>query len=213
MPKLTIDDLYPSMPWDEIDAVVFDVGNVLLSYQPDRILEDIVPEYKAIHPLLMTRVFKSPYWLMMDHGLMNLKEAADAMITGVPELEEPIRRLMAQWIEMKEVIQEGLDALLACKAHGKRVYVLSNYGDDSFAHVDAKYDFFRLFDDKIISARVHLMKPDPAIYRLANEKFGLEPSRTLFIDDAPANIEGALYAGWHGLCFNAPGKLKKFLAE
>ena len=184
---------------------------MLLSFQPAEILRELVPEVPQLHPLLTAKIFHSPYWVMMDHGLMNLAEATEAMIGPDKALEEPIRRVMGGWVEMKHVLPEGLEALEMCRAHGKRTYVLSNYGDDAFRIVDEKYDFFRLFDGKIISSRVKLIKPDRAIYDLLTDTFRLERSRTLFLDDAPANIETALHVGWQGFCVNRPGKLHAFL--
>lgn len=208
-----IDDLYAHMPWDEIDHVVFDVGNVLLSFQPRQILKELVPDVPELHDLLMAKIFHSPYWVMMDHGLMTRQEAAEAMIGRTPELEAPIRQVMDGWVAMKDVLPEGVEALKACREHGKTTYVLSNYGDEPFQIVDEKYDFFRLFDGKIISSRVKLLKPDRAIYDLLTDTFRLNRSRTLFLDDAPANIETALHVGWHGFCVNCPGKLHDFMCD
>lgn len=213
MHYMMIDDKYARMPWDEIDAVVFDVGNVLLSFDPAGILKDLVPEVPELHPLLLQKIFHSPYWCMRDHGIISEQEAEDAMIAGDERIAPYVRRVMNGWIEMKDVLPEGLAALNACKAHGKKLYVLSNYADEPFAHVDAKYDFFRLFDGKVISSRVKLVKPDPAIFTHVIHSFGLTPARTLFIDDSPANIESALAMGWQGFCVNAPGKLAAFFAE
>lgn len=211
MIRRTIDDLYPSMPWDALDAVVFDVGNVLLSFDPPQILRDLLPRDESIYPILLEHIFHSPYWVMMDHGDATLEEATEAMIASSPAYEAQIRKVMTNWIEMKDIIDEGLQALYACKRHGKKVYVLSNYGSDAFEHVYQKYDFFKLFDGLTISAREHVIKPDAAIYRLTVERFGLTPERTLFIDDSPANIDGALHAGWQGFCLNRKGKLKAFM--
>lgn len=213
MVRKMIDDCYETMPWQLIDNVVFDVGNVLLSFDPQTILDELVPEAAALFPRLMSKVFKSPYWVMLDHGLVTCEEAAELMIGRDTELAPYIRRIMSGWVEMKHVLPEGLFALESCKAHGKKLYVLSNYGDLPFQHVDEKYDFFRLFDGKLISSRVKLMKPNRTIYDVLADTYALLPERTLFIDDAPANIEAALHAGWQGFCVNAPGKLQAFFAR
>ena len=211
MQLLTIDDRYSTMPWDQIDNVVFDIGNVLLSFDPPSILRSYVPDRPDLHPALMQRIFRSPYWVMMDHGLVTNEGAFELMERGAdPELIPHIRYIRDHWIEMKDVVTEGVDALKLCREKGKRTYVLSNYGT-GFEYVDAKYDFFRLFDGKIISYRVRLTKPDPAIYRCLIHTYGLEPSRTLFIDDAPANVEAAIANDWQALCFNEPGKLRRFM--
>lgn len=128
----TFDDIYETMPWDAVDAVVFDVGQVLLSYNPQEILDEHVPDRPDLHPILLEKIFRSPYWLMRDHGLMTRDEAIEAMI-GRDELLRPyITRVMHNWVDLKKVLPEGLKTLQSCKAHGKKVYVLSNYADDAF---------------------------------------------------------------------------------
>lgn len=205
-----LNDRYEHMPWDEIDTVVFDVGNVLLSYDPDQIMREQLPGKEELYPYLKTRVNNSPYWVALDHGTMTRKEALEKMIGCDEHLREEITRLCYNWIEMKDVIEEGIRALKTCKAHGKKLIVLSNYSDDGFDVVENKYDFFKLFDGKVISSRVRMVKPDRGIYLATQEMYGLEPARTLFIDDSPANIETALFLGWQGICFNRPGMLDAF---
>lgn len=213
MIRLMIDDQYTTMPWDKIDAVVFDVGQVLLRFVPQELLQRIVPDRPDLHEALRTRVFLSPYWVMMDRGSISMEEVIAGMTSAAPqELIPYIHRIMEKWIDLEE-IDEGLRALRACKAHGKKLYVLSNYSREPFAHAFATHDFFQLFDDLFISSHHQLIKPDPAIYAKAQALFDLTPERTLFIDDNPANIEACLRAGWQGLCYNHAGKLDAFFAE
>lgn len=209
MIRLMIDDMYDSMPWDQIDAVVFDVGNVLLSWKAQELLDMLIPERPDLHEELTIRIFKSPYWCMRDRGSASLEEVIAAMSTHAAELEPYIRRVMEGWIDLP-AMPEGVAALKACKAHGVKLYALTNYADKEFAHACATNDFFALFDDYVVSAREQLIKPGHEIYEVLISRYGLDPARTLFIDDTPANIEGALHCGWQGLCYNRPGKLARF---
>lgn len=209
MIRLMIDDKYTCMPWDEIDAVVFDVGNVLLSFKSNELLNRFVPERPDLHEELDIRIFKSPYWCMRDRNSATLEEVISAMSSNAPELEPYIRRIMTCWIDLRE-IQEGVDALKICKAHGKKLFALTNYADKEFAYACENHEFFNLFDGFVVSAREHLVKPGLEIYAHLIYRFGLDPEKTLFIDDSPANIEGALESGWQGLCYNKPGKLSQF---
>lgn len=212
MNRLMIYDKYPSMPWDEIDTVVFDVGNVLLRYDPEEILRELVPEHEELYPVLRRRVFASPYWAMIDRGALTIAEAAEAM-AGLDESLKPLtRKIMFGWWDLKP-IAEGVEALRAIKARGKKLYVLSNYNAEAFAHVYAKYDFFRLFDGLVISSDEKKIKPNPDIYQLLAERYRIDPARTMFIDDSYVNIEGCLNAGWQGFLFNEPGILAAFLQE
>lgn len=209
MIHLMYDDQYPSMPWDRIDAVVFDVGNVLLRWDSAALLQRIIPQRPDLHPHLQQLIFQSPYWAMQDRGSITREEAATAMTARHPELLPYVQRVLAEWVDLEE-IPEGIAALKACKAHGKKVYVLSNYPRYGFQHAVETHDFFRLFDGIFVSSHYLLAKPDPAIYAKATEVFRLTPGRILFIDDSPANVEAALHFGWEAVCRNAPGKLDAF---
>ena len=211
MLPLMIDDKFEAMPWDRVDAAVFDVGNVLLRFEPRHIMETLLPDRPELYDRLMVKVFRSPYWVMMDHGLAEPEEAAEAMIGRDTELAPYIRTVAVQWSDMKHVISEGVAAVRACVDHGLKTFVMSNYGDSTFRIIEEKYDFFRLFDGKLVSSRVGLMKPDPEIYRRLIREFDLTPERTLFVDDNPANIEMALYLGWQGFCMNEEGRLSRFM--
>ncbi len=208
---MMIDDKYPVMPWEAIDAVVFDVGRVLLDFQPEQILKEYLPDSPELHPALLKRVFQSPYWVMRDHGTITNDEAVWAMSGGDSVLLPAVRHIMNSWIEMKDLIPEGIDALRLCKKMGKKVYILSNYADEPFAHVAQKYDFFSLCDRIFVSSRLKMTKPDPRIYAHVTQATGHASERILFIDDAPGNIEAALEAGWQGLCYNEAGKIARFV--
>lgn len=212
MIHMMLDDLYPSMPWDKIDAVVFDVGNVLLRWDSSSLLQKILPDRPDLHPILRQLIFQSPYWVMQDRGIITPEEAITGMTARHPELEPFVRRIMNEWVDLEEM-PEGIGVLKACKAHGKKVYVLSNYPKGGFQHAVETHAFFSLFDDLFVSSHYQLVKPESAIYAKATEALHLTPGRTLFIDDSPANIEAALHFGWQAFCVNAPGKLTAFFGQ
>lgn len=213
MSRYSLDDLYPSMPWDKLDAVIFDVGNVLVAFNPPKVLREIFPGQEELQKILALKVFRSPYWIMLDRGSISEEDAIQGMAGFQKELIPSIQKLMREWVDLKEVIPEGVEALQICKEHGKKTYVLSNYNAEGFDFISNKYDFFKLFDGMVISAREKLLKPDRAIFNLLTQRYNLVPERTLFIDDTPSNIEGALEAGLQGFCFNYPGRLRTFLLE
>ena len=209
MIRLMIDDKYETMPWDEIDAVVFDVGNVLLTFKPAELLSRLVPDRPDLHEELSVRIFRSPYWCMRDRGSATAEEVIAAMSKTAPELEPYIRRVMLGWRDLPAV-SEGVEILKVCKARGKKLYALTNYADEEFAYACQQHAFFSLFDDYVVSGREHLVKPEHEIYEQLTGRFELDPARTLFIDDNIANIEGALHCGWQCICYNREGKLREF---
>lgn len=210
--QMMLDDQFSAMPWADIDAVVFDVGNVLLSWKEADILNAVLPDRPDLHEELTVRVFRTPYWVMGDRGTITQEEAIAAMSRTAPELAPYVRRVMEGWFDLPE-IPEGIEALKRCKAHGKRVYVLSNYPREAFAHARRTHAFFSLFDGIVVSSHEHLIKPGLDIFALVAARFGLTPARTLFIDDSPANVEAALASGWQALCCNRAGKLAAFFAD
>ena len=213
MPLRTLDDLYLSMPWDSIDAVVFDVGGILIDMSPQDVLAHLFPDQQDKYPDLLRKMIRTPYWNMVDSGALSLEEAIDAM-TGRDEALRPmIHAFMTRWPEFNFSVEEGVEAVHTCKEHGKKLYILSNYPDEHFAYNERKFPFLTLFDGIVVSAREHMLKPKPDIYRLLTQRYALSPSRVLFIDDTPANIEGAFAAGWQGFCMNQPGKLRTFLGS
>ena len=212
MAERMIDNLYPSMPWDELDAVVFDIGDVLVAMDENHVLETFFPD-PALRRTVQLHTTRSPYWNMWDGGVLTTDECIQAMAEGDPALIEPIRRFITGWPDMRYVVEEGRKALLSCHRHQKKLYILSNYVSENYERNVREYDFFSLFDGAVISSRVRMLKPRLEIYRYLTDTYNLEPSRVLFIDDNAANIAAAFAAGWHGLCFNRPGRLKAFMGE
>ena len=210
MLMLPLDAQYAAMPWDQIDTVVFDIGNVLVAFAPEEILQELFPDDPQLRQILLLRVFRSPCWVMLDRGSLTREQAAAAMAGLDERLRAPIAYVLENWGDLKRPLPEGVAALEACKARGKRCLALSNYHREGFELVRRKFDFFQLFDGFVISAHVGLLKPAPEIYRHLLAAYGLTGARTLFLDDTPANVEGALHCGLQGLCCNEPGKLRRF---
>lgn len=211
MANRLINDLYPSMPWDEIDAMVFDIGNVLVTMDENEVLDKLFPNDKALRDRVQQRTTRTPYWNMLDGGSLSMEECIKAMAGREEGLLEPIRQFMMGWPDYRTVVEEGRQAVLNCKAHGKKIYILSNYPEEHYLRNVREYDFFSLFDGAVVSAVEHQLKPKPDIYMTLTQRYGLTPSRTLFIDDTTANIEGAFAVGWHGFCMNVPGELAAFM--
>lgn len=211
--RLLINDQYDHMPWDALDALVFDVGRVLLRFDPPKIAAELLPDDPELQQKVVEHVTSTPYWVMLDHGVITQEEALEAMSKRVPELREAIRTFLYGWRDLKEPIWEGVRAAQAAKVHGKKLYILSNYHREAFAFIEKKYDFFQLFDGKLVSSHVRMMKPEPMIFKTIVATFGLIPERTLFIDDAPHNVESALMEGWQGFCYQIPGSLDAFIGE
>ena len=208
-----INHKYQTMPWDLIDNVVFDVGDVLVDLDMEKTLSRFYPGNHELISRAIKKATSSPFWHIFDYGYITERECAKAMAGDETDLIEPIFHLMYDWPDDRYVVKEGEDAVRICKAHGKKLYVLSNYPERHFLRNVKEYDFFSLFDGYVVSAMEHQMKPDQGIYRTLIGRYRLDPERTLFIDDSPANIAAALILGWQGLCYRTPGQLYDFLRD
>src|SRR5262249_54245754 len=98
------------------------------------------------------------------------------------------------------------------KAGGGRLYALTNWSAEKFGIARARFDFLAWFDDIVVSGEVGMRKPDARIFRHLLERHGLKAPATLFIDDSPANVEGAGALGLQTLAFTSPERLRADLA-
>ncbi|MBC7157977.1 MAG: HAD family phosphatase [Rhodobacteraceae bacterium] len=189
----------------EIRAVVFDIGNVLVEWCPERVYDPVVGPEGREH-------------LLHTLGLHAMNEAVDA---GAP-FAESVAALAARhpahaahilmwrdrWDAMFAPAIDGSVALLrGLRARGVTLFALSNFGAETFARAEAMYPFLTEFDRRYISAHLRLIKPDPAIYAHVEADCGLPPESLFFIDDRADNIAAARARGWQGHVFEGAGPL------
>lgn len=184
-----------------IKNIVFDMGNVLLPFQPQTYLDTFV-ETDIDKELLMQEVFHSLEWLQMDTGDLDIPEALASVQERLPErLHEVARRLFYEWPEILPPI-EGMEALvLELKGRGLHTYLLSNVGR-YFYDIRRHAPAIRHMDGELISADCRIVKPFPGIYHELFDKFGLVPGECYFVDDSSLNIYGAMQVGMDGFVFH-----------
>lgn len=181
-----------------IQNVIFDLGNVLLRFAPDEL---IMSQYndESVKVVLMRSVFKAPEWLLMDRGELTDAEATEAFIKHAPEYAEEIRAIMKIWPRAITPIGKHIEILEDLKTRGFNCYVLSNFPKDAYEAQEALHPFFKKFDGGIVSAYVHHIKPEKEIYERLFEKYDLDPSTCLLLDDRPENIEAGKALGMKGI--------------
>ena len=184
-----------------IKNIVFDMGNVLLRFEPELFIErlGVTPEDRRT---LLIEVFRSLEWAKMDRGSLNERQAAELICRRVPErLHSAVHSLTDQWERPILPVEGSYELVEELKNMGYGLYLLSNASY-------RQHDYWSLipcskfFDGTLISADVKLVKPQPEIYRLLFEKFSLVPEECFFVDDSPANVEGAGFCGMAGAVFN-----------
>mgnify|MGYP001769706593 CR=1 FL=1 len=177
-----------------IRNLIFDLGNVLISFKPFEFLKrKEYPENKI--NTILSDIFYGKEWAMLDNGDISTEEAIRS-ISGRSSLNMAETELIFNM--RKEIlypIDDNVRLLPFLKKEGFGLYYLSNFPADLFEEVKNDYYFFRHFDGGLISAEARLSKPDIRFFELFIRKFGLAPEETLFIDDLPANVEAASVSG------------------
>jgi 2-haloacid dehalogenase len=185
-----------------VDAVIYDIGNVLIEWQPERFYDREIGE--ARRRALFAEVDLHAMNDAVDRGA-PFRETVHATAAAHPAWEAEIRLWHDRWIELASpVIDHSLRLLRALRARGVPVHALSNFGIGSFAHAETVYPFLTEFDRRYISGHMGVTKPDPRIYAMVEEDCGVPPDRLLFVDDRPDNIAAALARGWQAHLFEHP---------
>ena len=202
---------YETMPWDEVDTVVFDIGNVLIRYAPDNFVKTLFPGDEATQQHMLDHVYRGAHWLQFDRGVLSYDEAAAMLEREHGRPKEEYLRALRGWMELKEPLEEGWRAARLCKEKGKRIVLLSNYPKEGYEFLRKKFaSRFDLFDDACISCYIHQIKPEEPIYRTLMATCGVQAGRAVFIDDLLANVEGAMNVGIHGFHMHETGMMDRF---
>lgn len=192
-------------------ALVFDFGGVLFRWQPLELMRQVLPDLAggddAAARRLAASIFES-FTPDSDWAAFDLGRVDEAMLAqrigarlGVPSVR--LRALIDAIPAHLQALADSVALVAAAKAAGHRLYFLSNMPLPYAAQLEQANEFIADFADGIFSARVGMMKPDPAIFRLAESRFALHPGETMFIDDHAGNVDAARRLGWQALRFES----------
>jgi len=185
----------------DIKNVVFDMGGVLMDWDPERISRVLSddPEDAA---LVAHAVFDSREWGWIDAGALSEDALAWVAKMRVPErLHDVVDRFVYHWDDAFDPLPEMGELVRELKADGYGVYLLSNAGR-SFVRYRARIPAIDCMDGIVVSCYEHVVKPDAAIYQLLCERYGLEIGGCLFVDDMERNVVGARRAGMQGYTYD-----------
>jgi len=199
------------MSGTEIRHIVFDIGRVLIHYDPQIPYRRLIPD-AAARDWFLANVCTHDWNLEQDRG-RGWEEAEALLIGEFPAHEEHIRAFRRHWHEMvAPAYTDSVAILEALVEEGRDVTMLTNFAADTFREARRLYPFLNISRGITVSGEIGLIKPDIAIYERHAGTFGLDPARTLFIDDSPANVEGARQAGWNAVRFTDAATLGRDLA-
>jgi 2-haloacid dehalogenase len=193
-----------------IDAVVFDLGGVLVDWNPRYLYRKMFATEQEIEDFLST-VCTSEWNECQDEG-RSIAEGTEMLVRAHPEYESQIRAYYGRWQEMLGGVITGTLAVLEeLSRAGVPLYALTNWSSETFPIALERYAFLKLFSGIVVSGTEKDRKPFASFFRLLVERYGLTASRTLFIDDNARNVAGAEAAGLHAIHFQSPGELRRAL--
>jgi 2-haloacid dehalogenase len=177
-----------------VEAVIFDIGNVLTEWQPEAFYDRVIgPTRRAA---LFQAVDLHHMNDLIDQGAL-FRETIYDWADRTPEWASEIRMWYDRWIELASPRIEGSIALQrALRAKGVPVFALTNFGRYSWDEAVPKMDFLQEFDRHYVSGRMGVIKPDPRIYAMVEQDCGMAPETLLFTDDRADNIAAAAQRGW-----------------
>ena len=181
----------------KIKNVIFDVGGVLLYWNPFELLKTMFDEKKA--SVLKANMMDSDYWAELDRGTLEIDEAVDIFSKKIPELRDDVEFALKNFIDYIPPIKENIIILNKLSKMNYRLFVLSNFHLESFSKAYEKYSFFTLFEGIVISSCIKMIKPDKKIFEYTLNKYSLTPGETVFFDDSKKNIESASDLGIIGV--------------
>jgi glucose-1-phosphatase len=195
-----------------IRNIVFDLGNVLISFIPSEYLKK--KNYPPnIRNTIINDIFHSEEWKKLDNGDITVSEAIDSISMKSALKREEIALVFNLRAEIMFPLDDNVRLLPELKKQGFRLYYLSNFPLDTFEEIKSGYYFFKYFDGGIISSEVKLSKPDIRIYKFLLDQFGLIPEECLYIDDMEENVRASEIAGMSGLLTYGAVKISGALEE
>lgn len=185
-----------------IQAVIWDIGNVLIEWQPERLYDRVIGEDRR-------RAFFDAIDLHGMNERVDLGETFADVIAQTradnPDWADEIQMWQDRWLEMAAPAIDGSVRLLrALRRAGVPCFALSNFGIQTFEVAQREYPFLEEFDRRFISGHMGVIKPDPRIYEMVEEETGLSGGAFLFADDRKDNIAEAERRGWRGHLFDGP---------
>lgn len=196
---------------DKVTTVVFDIGNVLVRWDPRNLYRTLIADEAEMERFL-AEVCTNDWNLEQDRG-RSFADAVAERVALFPEHEALIRAYDERWEDMVPGAIDGtVDLLHELDAAGVPLYAITNFSSEKFALTWQRFPFLGRFRDTVVSADERLLKPDPAIYRTLLDRNRLAAGETVFIDDSPKNVAGAEAVGMKAIHFVSPDDLRRRLA-
>lgn len=198
---------------DKIKAIIFDLGGVLIDWNPDYVFDKLFDD-----PQKKQHFFQNictPDWNEEQDAGRSIKEATANLVQQHPEWKEYIEAYYGRWEEMLGGPIPGTVAIFRKLKEGGRYrfYALTNWSAELFPVALQRYDFLHWFHGRVVSGEEKMRKPAAEFYQLLLQRYNLQPQETLFIDDNLRNIRAAEALGINSIRFVSPEQLEQELVQ
>ncbi len=191
---------------------VFDIGGVLLDWNPRYLYRTLFDDEAAMETFLATVC--TPEWNRRLDAGMTFAEGIPELMDRFPDQADMIFAYRDRWIEMVPAALDDTVAILdRLKSAGHPLYAITNFAAETFALTRQRWDFLSWFDGIVVSGEIKALKPEPEIYRLLLGQNGLAAGDCLFIDDVQENVDGAIAVGMNALRFTDAETLRSDLRD
>lgn len=198
--------------------LVFDVAGVLLHWDPLAMLMRLLPEHasdRAAAADWSQRLFEgwAGDWREFDRGVLHEPELVPRIAARTGLAPQRVQAVVEAIPHELQPLQGTVALVRRLKEAGQPVFYLSNMPASYSRLLEQRHDFFAWFDDGVFSGRVQAVKPEPAIFALAAQRFGLPPQEMVFFDDVQANVDAAREMGWNALLFTSAAQAEADLRQ
>lgn len=205
MPSATAPAAPPDHP--TVDTVVFDLGGVLVDWDPRYLYRTLFDDEAAMERFLAEVC--TPEWNLAQDAGRPWAEAVAVLTAQHPHHAEHIATYRTRWLDtLRGPILPTVDLLAQLREQGVHLYALTNWSQETFPLARERFDFLGWFEGIVVSGEERLIKPDPAIFHRLIQRYAIEPARTLYIDDSPRNVATAEALGMHGWHFQGADALR-----
>ncbi|HEX7188073.1 MAG TPA: HAD-IA family hydrolase [Actinomycetes bacterium] len=192
-------------------AVVFDLGGVLIRWDPRHLYRRLLPP-DEVDPFLDEVGFAA--WNHEQDAGGSWTSAVEKHSALFPHRRDLLAAYPARFAETLDGPIEGtVEILRELHDRGTRLLALTNWSAETFPHAEETFDFLRWFEGVVVSGVEGVAKPDPALFRLVLDRYRLDPAATVFVDDSPANVDAAAALGLRALLFHDPETLRRDLSR
>jgi len=196
------------MPQSCRDIVIFDLGGVLIDWNPRHLYRKLFASDEAAMEAFLATVCTHDWNRCQDAG-RSFAEGARLLKAEHPDKAALIDAYGARFDEMMPgPIAGSVEILADLQQRGVPLYGLTNFSAETYPPTVARFEFLRWLRGVVVSGEVGVIKPDPGIYEIAIKRFAIDPHRAVYIDDVPINAEAAVRFGIHGIHFTSAALLR-----